>query len=96
VEDKMNKKALEISISILVIALIALASAVIALAIYKVTIGKEAKVTDSLIADKDQDKIIDMSDKCPNKPGIIEYAGCPSKDKLTECENSKEPNAENC
>lgn len=43
--------------------------------------GIQIKSDDYKLPDKDKDGVPDINDLCPDKPGVVELAGCPDKDK---------------
>ncbi|MBW2974315.1 hypothetical protein KY366_01225 [Candidatus Woesearchaeota archaeon] len=77
-----NKKAIELSLTVVVVAAILLITAVVLLSIFYSLIGKESKQAHGIIGDYDNDHILDLVDKCPCNPGLSEFGGCASKAKL--------------
>jgi hypothetical protein len=79
-----NKKAMELSLTLVVVAAILLVVAIVILSIFSDLIGKEKKQADALIGDNDNDVILDLVDKCPCIAGQQEYNGCNKKEDLTD------------
>lgn len=73
-----NKKSIELSLTVVVVAAILLITAVVLLGIFYGLIGKESKQAHGLIGDDDGDGIMDMVDKCPCNAGSTEFEGCTS------------------
>lgn len=84
-----NKKSIELSLTVVVIAAILLTTAVVLLSVFYGLIGKEAKQAHRLISDYDGDGILDMADKCPCDSGYSEFGGCENKANLEDYENAK-------
>lgn len=74
----LNKKSIELSLTVVVIAAILLFTAVVILAITGGLFSKESKQAHGLIGDYDEDGILDMVDKCPCEAGSSEFEGCTS------------------
>lgn len=78
----LGKKGIELSLTVVVVAVVLLTTAVVLIAVFSGLIGKESKQAHGLIADYDEDGILDLSDKCPCEMGVQEYAGCNSESSL--------------
>ena len=83
-----NKNAIELSLTVVVVAAILLFTAIVLLTIFKGLIGKEAEQAHGIIGDYDGDGILDLVDKCPCDSGISEHSGCPSAAKLEAYESA--------
>ncbi|MBW2988953.1 hypothetical protein KY358_01405 [Candidatus Woesearchaeota archaeon] len=83
---RKNKKAIEMSLTVVIVAAILLVTATVLLLIFNSLIGKESRQAHSLIGDWDGDNILDMVDKCPCDPGVSEFGGCVSKKDLEDYE----------
>lgn len=82
-----NKKAVELSLNVVIIAVILLVVVVVVLAVFGRLFGKEAEQIEKQIegiGDKDGDGVIDIFDKCPNTEGTSEFKGCSSQSELDE------------
>lgn len=85
-----NRKSIELSLTVVVVAAILLVTAVVLLFIFQGLIGKQTEQAHGLIGDYDGDSILDMVDKCPCDMGVQEYAGCKSESQLEEYEKSED------
>jgi len=76
-----NKKAVELSLNVIVIAVIILIVLIVSIVIFTGLVGESASDTKitmrSITKDSDGDGIKDFLDKCPCYPGTAEYNGCP-------------------
>ncbi len=85
-----NKKSIELSLTVVVVAAILLFTAVVILTVTRGLFSKESKQAHALIGDYDGDGILDMADKCPCDAGVQEYAGCTSQLQLQDYEKSED------
>ncbi len=78
-----NKKAVELSLNVIVIAALVLIVLIVSIAIFTGLVGdtvSDTKITmGSITGDYDGDGIKDFLDKCPCYAGTAEYNGCPEE-----------------
>ena len=79
-----NKKSIDLSLTLVVVAAMLLVTAVVILAITGGLFKKESNQAHSLIGDSDGDGILDMADKCPCTFGVNEFGGCESSAQLKQ------------
>ena len=84
----LNKKSIEFSLTVVVVALVLLISAFIILAVFKGFVGRENEQAKGLIADGDGDGIMDVADKRPCTPGVADYGGCSGAEQLKRYEDA--------
>ena len=81
-----NKKGVELSLNVIVIAAMALVVLVVSIMVFTGLIGQSVNDTNTVMDittdDHDGDGIKDFVDICPCDFGVKEYGGCPSMEDM--------------
>jgi uncharacterized surface anchored protein len=88
-----NKKAVELSMNVIVIAAICLIILVVSITIFTNIVGDNVndlnENTDIVKNDYDKDEVRDFVDICPCDSGKKEYGGCSSFDEMNKKEHER-------
>ena len=86
-----NKKAVELSMNVIVMAAICLIVLIVSIVIFTSIVGDNVsdlnENTNVLKDDYDKDGVKDFVDVCPCKEGEKQYGGCPSLDEMNKKEH---------
>jgi len=81
-----NKKGVELSLNVIVIAAMALIVLVVSIMVFTGLIGENVNDANTAISitkdDYDEDGVKDFVDMCPCDHGVKEYGGCPSIEEM--------------